>query len=413
MKKRLAEILILFLAGATIILISEVYTNNAVNEELMIQEDEYQPSLKYGIIIDSLDIVKGTIQKNQFLADLLMDFKVDYAKIDLAVKRSKSVFDVRHIRTGHHYSVLLTNDSLQSVQYFVYEDSPTSYIVFDLRDSVHVHAGIKDVKTGINKIEGEITSSLWNSIIEQNGDPNLANELSEIFAWTIDFFGIQKGDYYKVIFEELFVEEQKIGLGKVQVALFNHVNKDHYAIYFTQDSIGDYFDENGGSLRRAFLKAPLRFNRISSRYSTSRLHPVLKIRRPHLGVDYAAPVGTPVHSVGEGVVVEMKKTVEGGNQMKIKHNGTYTTAYLHLSSYAKGMKVGKSVKQGDLIAYVGKTGLVSGPHLDFRFYRNNKAIDPLKVESPPVNPVDSVYLNEFMIYKDSLIRLLSDTAFMK
>ncbi len=395
MKRRIIEVLILILFGLAIILINEFNNHSKKQTQVLPEIPEYVPTLKYGIIIDSLVIVKDKIKRNEFLADILMSHKVDYAKIDLAVKRAKPIFDVRHIRTGHHYSILKTNDSLQQVQYFIYENSPTSYIVFDLRDSVHVHAGNKEVQIRMNEIEGEITSSLWNAIIDQDGDPNLANELSEIFAWTIDFFGIQKGDAFKVIYEELLVEDKKIGLGKVHAALFNHSSKDYYAFYFVQDSVGDYFDDNGGSLRRAFLKAPLRFKRISSRFSHSRLHPVLKIRRPHTGIDYAAAVGTPVHTVGDGTVVEMNRTREGGNTIKIKHNGTYSTRYLHLSKYANGMKVGKTVKQGDLIAYVGRTGLVSGPHLDFRFYRNGKAIDPLKVESPPVNPVDSLYIDKF------------------
>ncbi len=410
MKKSIVEVSILILIGFIIIFVSEFIISNRRFERQLDEVPEYQPTLKYGIVVDSLEIFRGKIKRNEFLADILMSHNVDYAKIDLAVKRAKPIFDVRHIRTGHHYSILSSNDSLKSVQYFVYENSPTSYIVFDLGDSVHVHAGQKEVETRNNRIEGEITSSLWNAIVDQEGDPNLANELSEIFAWTIDFFGIQKGDAFNVIYEELLVEGQKIGLGKVKAALFNHSNEDYYAFYFVQDSVGDYFDDKGGSLRRAFLKAPLRFKRISSRYSNSRLHPVLKIRRPHHGIDYAAAVGTPVHSVGDGTVVQMNRTREGGNTIKIKHNGTYSTRYLHLSRYAKGMKVGKKVMQGQLIAYVGKTGLVSGPHLDFRFYRNGKAMDPLKVKSPPVNPVDSMNMPAYMAFKDSLIMCLQDTS---
>lgn len=410
MKKRITEISILILSGLAIILISQFYLSLEKSAAALPEIPEYRPTIKYGIVIDSLEVVKKKIKRNEFLADILVSYNVDYNKIDLAVKRARPIFDVRHIRTGHNYSILRTNDSLQEVQYFIYEDSPTSYIVFDLRDSIHVHAGNKQVKIRMNQIEGKITSSLWNALVDQNGDPNLANELSEIFAWTIDFFGIQKGDAFKVIYEELLVEDQKIGLGKVQAAVFNHSNEDHYAFYFVQDSIGDYFDEKGGSLRRAFLKAPLRFKRISSRFSHSRLHPVLKIRRPHTGIDYAAAVGTPVHTVGDGAVVEMNRTREGGNTIRIEHNGTYSTRYLHLSKYAKGMKVGKKVRQGELIAYVGRTGLVSGPHLDFRFYRNGKAMDPLKVKSAPVSPVDTVYMSKFLEYKDLMILKLDSVG---
>jgi murein DD-endopeptidase MepM/ murein hydrolase activator NlpD len=182
----------------------------------------------------------------------------------------------------------------------------------------------------------------------------------------------------------------------VKVASFNHGNKDLYAFYFEQNGKGDYFDLEGNSLQRTFLKAPLRYSRISSGFSNSRLHPVLKIRRPHHGVDYAAPTGTPVYTVGDGVVIQKGyQKSGGGNYIKIKHNGTYTTVYMHLNGFAKGIKVGQHVKQGDLIGYVGSTGLATGPHLDFRFYRNGSAINPLKVESPPSKPVEEANREAF------------------
>jgi len=255
---------------------------------------------------------------------------------------------------------------------------------------------------------GTIQSSLWNTMVEQETDPNLANELSEIYAWTIDFFGIQEGDNYKVLYEELYVDDQYIGLGRVIAASIRHYDKDYYAYNFLQDTVWDFFDEEGGSMRRTFLKSPLRYKRISSRYSHSRYHPILKIRRPHRGVDYAAALGTPVHAIGEGVVTFAGWKGQGGRTVKIKHNGTYSTAYLHLNGYGEGIKKGVHVKQGQVIGYVGKSGLATGPHLDFRFYRNGQPIDPLKVESPPAKPVDSIYMDDYFIYRDSL-RLLLDT----
>ncbi len=354
-----------------------------------------EPKLAYGIPVDSMLIFTDNVKRNQFLSDILLGYNVDYATIDLLAKRSKPTFDVRRIRAGNRYSVLCTNDSLKRVEYFVYEISPTDYVVFDLRDSVHVHLGEKEIDVRESKTSGTISSSLWNAMMENDTDPNLANELSEIYAWTIDFFGIQKGDAYKVVYDKLFVEDEYIGIGKVHAAWFHHANHDYYAFYFVQNSVGDYFDEEANSMRRTFLKAPLRFSRISSRFSNSRLHPVLKIRRPHHGVDYAAAVGTPVHAIGEGVVTEAQYRGQNGRIVKIKHNGTYTTAYLHLSKFGKGIKTGVHVTQGQVIGYVGQSGLATGPHLDFRFYKNGHAVDPLKVESPPAEPVDSANLTEF------------------
>ncbi|MEZ5198576.1 MAG: peptidoglycan DD-metalloendopeptidase family protein [Bacteroidales bacterium] len=395
-KRRIIEISLLIIAGLIVIFIS-ILSNNKNNSQSILAtfEETYTPQTAYGIVVDSLVEFRDKVKRNQFLADILLTYNVDYQKIDQLAKQSKEIFDVRKIRAGNNYAVLCNNDSLQEARYFIYESSPTSYVVFDLGDSVHIHLGEKEVELKINTTSGTITSSLWNAMVDNNADPNLANELSEVYAWAIDFFGIQKGDSYKVIFEELYVEDQCIGIGKVHAALFHHANHKFYAFYFVQDSVGDYFDDEANSMRRTFLKAPLRFNRISSRFSNSRLHPVLKIRRPHHGVDYAAPAGTPVHAIGDGIVIEAQYKGQNGRLVKIKHNGTYTTAYLHLSKFGKGIKTGVHVKQGDVIGYVGSSGLSTGPHLDFRFYKNGKAVDPLKIESPPANPVDSVHLDKY------------------
>jgi murein DD-endopeptidase MepM/ murein hydrolase activator NlpD len=240
-----------------------------------------------------------------------------------------------------------------------------------------------------------IQTSVWVSMQRNNIDPLLALDLSEIYAWTIDFFGIQEGDKYVVEYEKRYVDTNYIGLGDVLSAKFTHSNHEYYAVLFTQDSLTDYFDEKGGSLRRTFLKAPLRFSRISSGYSNSRYHPVLKIRRPHHGVDYAAPRGTPIYSIGDGIVKEKRYAGGYGNMIMIKHNGTYSTRYAHLSKYASGLKVGQFVKQGEVIGYVGSTGLSTGPHLDFRFYKNGSPVNPLKVESPPALPVDSNHIDVY------------------
>lgn len=391
--KKIAGILLLILGSIGIILLSTLSTKKEVANAEFAEVIEYIPNTAYGIVIDSMVVYKDKIKKNQFLADILLEYDVDYQTIDELIKNSnKDVFDVRRMRAGNNYTILCTNDTLQSVQYFVYEDTPTSYVVFDLRDSVHMHKGEKEIEIRTQTTAGVIETSLWNAMVASETNPNLANDLSEIYAWTIDFFGIQKGDSYKVVYDELYVEDERIGIGKVHAALFNHAGHDYYSFYYVQDSTGDYFDDEANSMRRTFLKAPLHFKRISSRFSNSRLHPILKVRRPHHGVDYAAAYGTPVVAIGDGVVTYAARKGANGNLVKIKHNGTYTTAYLHLSKFGKGIKTGAHVKQGDVIGYVGSTGRSTGPHLDFRFYRNGQAIDPLKVKSPPANPVDTTYL---------------------
>ena len=236
--------------------------------------------------------------------------------------------------------------------------------------------------------------------------PNLAIGLSDIFAWTVDFFGLQKGDSFKVIYEELYIDDKLLGTGRIYAAQFNRTGSAITAIPFIQDGKESYFDTDGNSLRKAFLKAPLQFSRISSRFSSSRMHPILRIRRPHFGVDYAAPVGTPVHSIGDGRVTSATNENGAGRMVRIQHNSVYATAYLHLSRFGEGIAPGAFVKQGDIIGYVGSSGLSTGPHLDFRFYMNGSPVDPLKVEAPPVEPVSEENLARFEKSKTVILNLL-------
>lgn len=351
---------------------------------------------EYGLAIDSFDIYKGKVKRNQFLADMLGKFDVPYVNIDKLVRNSKEVFDVRRMKVGNRYAVFSSLDSVAKAKYLVYEESSIDYIVFHLGDSLYAERQQKEVTSIRKHVKGSIESSLWNAMKDADANPMLAVELSEIYAWTVDFFGIQKGDAFEVIYDEQYVDSLSVGIETIHFANFRHYGDDNKAYHFMQDSVWSYFDEEGNSLRKAFLKAPLRFSRISSKFSNSRLHPVLKIRRPHHGIDYAAPSGTPVYSIGDGVVI--KKGYQkrgGGNYIKIKHNSVYTTVYMHFSKFAKGMATGKKIQQGQVIGYVGKTGLATGPHLDFRVFKNGKAIDPLKVESPPVDPVKETYTQAF------------------
>ncbi len=371
------------------------------NRVVQRQKEQHVPKMLYGINIDSLKVETGIVKKNQFLADILLRYHVDYATIDYIAKQTKDTFDVRRIRRGNRYTVILSGDSVSKPLYFIYEISPSRYVLYQLGDTVVARKGRKEITEREASASGKIKSSLWNAMTDKGLDPNLANELSEIYAWTIDFFGLQKGDYFKILYSKLFVQDKYVGLGKIKAALFNHMGHNYYAFYFEQNGSGDYFDEEGNSLERTFLKAPLKYRRISSRFTNSRYHPILKIRRPHHGVDYAAAEGTPVHSIGDGTVIKTGYQRRGaGRYVKIKHNGTYTTQYAHLRAFAKGLKRGMHVKQGQLIGYVGHTGLATGPHLDFRFFKNGKAVDPLKVKSPPAKPVDSAYRQQF----DSIVK---------
>lgn len=381
-----------------------------------IQKEEHIDHFEniYGISTDTLNVEKYSINTGQNLSDILFENGINYPTIDKISKKSSNIYDVRNMRAGNPYFILSSADSLHNPKYLVYERNPIEFVVFGLTDSFNIYLKSKPITVDTVQTTGIINGSLWLTMLENNDDPNLVIELSEIYAWTIDFFGLYQNDNYKIVYEKMYADTQFVGNGNIIAAYFNHINSENYAFYFEQDSIGDYFDEEGGSLRRAFLKAPLRFSRISSRFSYNRRHPVLKIRRPHLGVDYAAAIGTPVHAVGDGVVVRAGRKGQAGRTVTIRHNGTYTTQYLHLSRYGTGIRSGVHVMQGQIIGYVGSSGLSTGPHLDFRFYRNGKAVDPLKVKSPPVNPVDSDNVESFLTtmnyWKDHLDSMTFSSA---
>ncbi len=362
-----------------------------------------------GIRIDTLDMHEGRVPNGSSLSTLLGHYGVSALTIDRTARISKPVFDVRHMVAGHQYIGLCTRDSLPRLRYFLYRESLTDFVVFNFNDSISVYRSQKEVCCRQQSCQGVIKSSLWQSLQDNHSNVNLTFALSDIYAWQIDFFAIQSGDYYKVLYDEYFIDDSvSVGLGDIHAALFHSGGRDYYAIPFVQDGYRDYFDAEGVNLRRAFLKAPLKYSRISSKFSNGRMHPVLRIRRPHHGVDYAAPSGTPVMSIGAGVVV--KKGYQkngGGNYVTIKHNGTYTTTYMHLKGFAKGLAVGQKVSQGEVIGYVGSTGLSTGPHLDFRVYMNGQAIDPLKMESPPSVPLKACYRDSFMLVKDSLVQCIS------
>ena len=366
-----------------------------------------EPELFYGLPVDSFQIEESKIKRNQFLAEVLIKAGVDYPTINTIVEKTKPVFDVRKIKVGNQYALFYSNDTLKSLNYFAYAIDNTDYMVVSLKDSVRVYRDAKQTVNVPKTASGIINSSLWETMTKHDINPLLAIELSEIFAWTVDFFGIEKGDNFKVYYDEMFADSTSIGIGKVHSAVFHHRGHDYYAFNYEEDSTWNFFDEQGHSLRKAFLKAPLKFSRISSRFSNSRLHPVLKIRRPHHGIDYAAPTGTPVHALGDGrVIARAYQKRGGGNYLKIKHNSVYTTVYMHLHGFAKGIAKGSRVKQGQLIGYVGSTGLSTGPHLDFRVFKNGTPVDPLKIEAPPVNPIKEENMEAFKTYIEPMKRQL-------
>jgi len=360
-----------------------------------------EPVYEFGLCVDSFKVIKAEIKPNQFLADILLKHHIPYSTIDKLVRETKEVFDVRKIRSGNNYQVFCSNDSLEKAKYFVYQPNLVDYIVFEIGDStVSTYKGFKEVTLRERTTFGTINSSLYQTLSDADISPKLAVELSNIYAWTVDFYRIQKGDRYKVIYEERLVDGIAIGIGKITAAIFTHWGEDYYAYHFDQNGQEDYFDENGNSLRKAFLKAPLKFSRISSRYTLKRYHPVQKRNKPHYGTDYAAPKGTPIMAVGDGIIIASSYSKYNGNFVKVKHNSTFMTQYLHMSK--RNCKVGNRVRQGDIIGYVGSTGLATGPHVCFRFWKNGKQVDHLKEKFPPSLPIEKTYKAEYEKQKAKL-----------
>jgi murein DD-endopeptidase MepM/ murein hydrolase activator NlpD len=369
------------------------------------------PKLLYGINIDSLDVIENVIRRNQFLGDILSEHNVSDGEIHELSQKSKDVYDVRKLVSRKKYTLLCSRDSIRKAEYLIYEPNNIEYVVYKIKDSIEVIKYQKKIDTLVSHVAGIIQNSLWETMTQAGTDPVLIHALSEVFAWQVDFYRIQKGDKFKVIYEQLMVENEPAGIGRILGAYFNHFGNDYYGIYFDQGNGISYFDEKGESLQKQFLRAPLRYNRISSRFTRRRYHPVLKRYKAHLGTDYAAPTGTPIRSVGDGIVTEARYAKYNGRYVKIRHNSVYSTQYLHMSGFAKGIREGVRVRQGQIIGYVGSTGLANGPHLCFRFWKNGQQVDALKIELPPSEPIMEKFREQYEVIKGKIIRELDKIEF--
>lgn len=414
LRREIADPILLGLAGIIVLLTIIFFPREEADKFEKINPGNVEiPELRinFGVITDSLHHYEGIIKRNEYAADILRRFDVDYAIIDRVARQTKDTFDLRKIKRGNTYHIYYSGDSVKNVDYFVYELDRVNYLTYDLRDGDNpkIFRGKKKVTKKEAWVTGTISSSLWMTLKNNGDDPLLALKLSKIYAWTIDFFDLRKGDRYIARHEEMFVDGEKVPGGQILSALMVHKDERFYAFYYNHDTIDDYFDEEGASMRRTFLKAPLIYSRISSGYSLNRYHPVLKIYRPHRGVDYAAPRGTPVFSIGDGEIIKRGYQRRGGGRyIKVKHNSMYTSVYMHLSGYAPGTRTGSRVEQGDKIGYVGSSGLATGPHLDFRIYKFGHPVNPLNVESPPANPIDSTQMEAYTKFIKPLKQELDD-----
>lgn len=381
--------------------------SSSENDSTSVNAVSHSKIIKYGVDVTDLIESENTISPGHSLSNILLSSGADANSINNLNLIPDSILNPQKINAGNKYTIYNVNDSAHTLRYFVYHKSKQDFVVLEFLEDTIIASIFSKPAISKKRVSGAvITSSLWNAISDSELDINLALKLSDIYAWSIDFFGLQKMDSFIVYYSELYIDNVPIGIDSIYSAIFYHANHPYYAIYFEKGDIKGYWDLEGNSLRKAFLKAPLSFSRISSHFTYARKHPIYKTVRPHTGVDYAAPAGTPVMSIGDGVVIAKGYKGGGGNTIKIRHNSVYTTAYLHLSKFASNIKEGTHVSQGQVIGYVGSTGSSTGPHLDFRVWKNGEPINPLKLESPPVEPIPDNLKAEFDSIKIPLIEIL-------
>ncbi|MDB0600738.1 peptidoglycan DD-metalloendopeptidase family protein [Tenacibaculum maritimum] len=350
-----------------------------------------KPVFAYGFNLNNYKVIRDTIKSGESFGVIMDRHHIMYPKINEIVTRIKDTFDVRRVRTGKVYTILASKDSLEKAQVFIYKHDKVNATIIDFKDSIiSAYDFRKPVKITEREVVAEINSNLSVTMDSLGLKPNLTNEVADIYAWTLDFYRLQKGDRFKMIFEEKYINDTTfVGYGKIKAAVFNHKGKNLYAYRYIADSvkkIAEYYDEDGNMLRSQFLKSPIKFQyRISSRYNLRRKIALYGRVRPHKGTDFAAKYGTPIMTTANGTVIESARRGGNGNYVKVKHNGTYTTQYLHMKR--RKVRKGDYVKQGDIIGWVGMTGNTSGPHVCYRFWKNGRQVDPFKEKLPSAEPL--------------------------
>lgn len=391
-----------------VVLAVTVWTCKDDKQEQIIDElavtEEVVENFEFGFNLDDFVVKRDTIKSGDSFGEILERNNIGYPKIFQIAEKAKDSFDIRKLQVGKPYTLLCSKDSLQTPKSFIYQPNKIEYVVIDFQDSIQAYMGKKPIKYIEKEASGIIPQGSGISMVldEKGLSQRLANKMAnDIYAWTIDFNRLQPGDRFKVIYTDKYIDDSiYAGVDRVKAAYFEHNKKPIYAFEFETDSVKgivDYFSEDAKNLRRAFLKSPLRFGRVSSRYNLKR-----RIRyygykiRPHKGTDFAAPVGTPILATANGTVIESTRRGGNGKYVKIRHNATYETQYLHMK--AQKVKKGEFVKQGDVIGWVGMTGNTGGPHVCYRFWKNGKQVDPFREKSPEAKPISDSLKSKFLDY---------------
>lgn len=368
-------------------------------------------NMRWGFSVNEFQLSEAELRRGDILGDVLVKKGLAYPVVATLVENAKGVFNITSMRMGKKLH-FLTRDGAEVPNALVYEPSPYEYVVFQLEAPFKVELVKRDVTTEVRAASGVLETNFWQALTDNGLNDNLADGMIDVLASSVDFYHQKVGDRFKVVYEQHIVEGEEVGTGKIIAAVYERDGKESFAFHFKKEGEKtDYYDFEGRPARKAFLKAPVKFSRISSRYSLKRMHPVLGYNRPHFGTDYAAPHGTPIIAVAEGTVVEATQRGGNGKFVKIRHNGNYETQYLHMSGFAKGMRPGARVAQGQTIGYVGSTGLATGPHVCFRFWKNGKQVDHLRLNLPQPDPIKGALLEEFKVERDRLIAMIGKVPY--
>jgi murein DD-endopeptidase len=402
-----------------ITLISLVIIIACKNDDKQADSIVPQPKIihEFGFTLNNFKVINDTIKSGEIFSEILLKNNIEYARILEIVNTVRDTFNVRSLKAGKPYTILAKKDSTGQAEVFIYQHSKIQYTVIDFRDSIPVaHNKSKPVKTIIKKVSGVIRSSLTESMEKAGLSPYLAYKMEDIYGWSIDFYRLQKNDRYKLIYEQLYINDTvPVGIGEVKAAFFEYGDKPYYAFKYKIDStakLSDYYDDAAKTMKRQFLKAPVKVSRISSRYNLNRRIAFYGNKiRAHKGTDYAAPVGTQILSTANGVVTESRYAGGNGNYVKIKHNGAYSTQYLHMSK--RLVRVGQRVSQGDVIGKIGMTGNTSGPHVCYRFWKNGVQVDPLRQQLPASEPMKKDKIPAYLKYIEPIKIQLDSIEFPK
>jgi murein DD-endopeptidase MepM/ murein hydrolase activator NlpD len=395
-KKKLYIIISIIVLAAITTTLVIIFTKKSEPQSTEIKEEKIPE--KYGIPIEGWDLITDTVRKGDYLGTILSKYGITSQQIDKIGRMSTDSFNTTLINVGNAYTVFsdTTINGVPQAKIFVYENSDVRFTKYDFRnpDTIIIEKLRKPVDTVTLEAAGVIEYSLWQTMTDNGYSWELALAMSQTFAWTVDFYSLQKGNWFKVIYSEYFVEDKRIGLGEVKAGVFYHGGKELWAIPFMQDSVLCFYDTLGNSMRKTFLLAPLEYTTISSRYSYARMHPIWHTVGEHLAVDFSAPSGTPVYAASDGTITTRTFQSGAGNYVVIRHNSVYSTVYMHFSRFGE-FNVGDRVNQGDIIGYVGSTGWSTGSHLHYEVHENGKKIDPLTFDPPPAEPVDSAHMERF------------------